>query len=53
MALLSLGLAAFMTWQLYPTEGPLRALFWGLAAGVSIWTVFGLSFAFHKFVRRR
>lgn len=53
VTLFSLMLAAFMAWQLYPTEGPLRALFWGLAAGFSIWITFGLGFLLHKFAQRR
>lgn len=53
MLLLSLVLAAFITWQLYPSEGLFRALLWGLGFGVAIWGVFYLSYAFNTWVRRR
>ena len=50
MILLSLGLAVFMTWQLYPTEGS-GAILWGLGFAASIWAVFGLAYLFNIFVR--
>ncbi len=50
MILLSLGLAAFMIWQLYPSEGS-GAILWGLGFAASIWAVFGLAFLFNVFVR--
>ncbi len=53
MALLSLVLAIYMAWQLWPSEGPLGSILWGLGFGAAIWGVFGLSLAFNKYVRRR
>jgi predicted RND superfamily exporter protein len=52
MVLLSVGFAAFMTWQLYPTEGVGRAIMWGLGSAVALWLVFLLAFGFNKLVRR-
>lgn len=52
MALLSLGFAAFMIWQLYPTEGVGRAIMWGLGSAVALWLIFLLGLGFNKLVRR-
>lgn len=53
MSVLSLVLAAFIVWQLYPSEGLLGSLLWGLGFGIAIWAVFTLSLAFNNWVRRR
>lgn len=53
MGVLSLALAVFMTWQLYPTEGFGRAVLWGLAFAVAIWVIFGVSLIFNTWVRGR
>jgi hypothetical protein len=53
MTLLSLGIAAFMAWNLAPSEGIFRAILWGLGFAAAIWGIFGLSFAFNTWVRRR
>ncbi|MDX1663180.1 MAG: hypothetical protein R3272_05255 [Candidatus Promineifilaceae bacterium] len=53
VTVLSLGLAAFIAWQLQPTEGLVGALLWGLVFGGSIWVVFVLSYAFNTWARRR
>ena len=52
MGLLGLGIALFMIWQLYPTEGLGRSIMWGLASATAVWVVFLLSFGFNKMVRR-
>ncbi len=52
MALLSVGFAAFMIWQLLPTEGLWRSIMWGVGSAVALWVVFGLAFGFNKLVRR-
>ncbi|MBK8987224.1 MAG: hypothetical protein IPM39_14280 [Chloroflexi bacterium] len=52
MALLSLGFAVFMAWQLYPTEGLGRSLLWGLGSAAALWVIFLLAFGFNKLVRR-
>ena len=49
---LSLGMAAFTAWQLYPTEGLGGSLLWGIGFGVALWLVFFLSLAFNRWVRR-
>jgi len=53
IGLLSLALAVFMGWQLYPTEGLGRAVLWGLGFAAAIWAVFGVSLAFNHWMRRR
>jgi|GEM_PF-2633633 len=50
---ISLVLAAFMTWQLWPAEGPIMAILWGVGFGAAIWGVFFLSLAFNTWVRGR
>lgn len=52
MALLSVGFAAFMIWQLSPTEGLGRAILWGVGSAAALWVVFGIAFGFNKLVRR-
>jgi len=52
MALLSVAFAAFMIWQLYPTEGTWRAIMWGLGSAVVLWLIFLLALGFNKLVRR-
>lgn len=52
MALLSLAFAAFMIWQLYPTEGVWRSIMWGLGSAVVLWLIFLLGLGFNKLVRR-
>lgn len=53
IALFSLAFAAFVAWQLAPSEGIGRAILWGLGFGLGIWAVFGLALAFNTWVRRR
>lgn len=53
MVLFSLAFAAFVVWQLAPSEGAGRAILWGLGFGLGIWAVFGLALAFNTWVRRR
>ncbi len=53
IGVLSLVLAVFMGWQLYPTEGIGRAILWGLGFAVAIWVVFGVSLAFGEWMRGR
>jgi len=52
MGFVSLALAAFMVWQLYPTEGWM-SLLWGLGFGLAIWGVFGVSLIFNTWMRGR
>lgn len=51
--LFGLGFAAFVTWQLAPSQGLGSALLWGLGFGAAFWVVFGLALAFNTWVRRR
>lgn len=52
MLLLSLGFAAYLAWQLYPTEGLGSALMWGIGSAVALWLIFLLFLGFNKLVRR-
>jgi hypothetical protein len=52
IVIMSLLFAAFMVWQLYPSEGWGRAIMWGLASGVAVWAIFLLGLGFNKLVRR-
>ncbi len=49
----SLALAAFIAWQIYPFEGLGTALLWGGGAGLSIWVVFFISYRLSSWLRRR
>lgn len=53
MILFTLGFAAFVAWQLAPSEGNGRAILWGLGFAVATWAVFGVALAFNRLVRRR
>lgn len=53
IGVISLLLAVFTAWQLWPAEGPFRAILWGLGFGVAIWAVFFLSLTFNNWVRGR
>lgn len=53
IAVISLLLAAFIAWQVWPEEGPIQAILWGLGFGTAIWAVFFLALAFNKWVRGR
>ena len=50
LSVISLVMAAFMAWNLYPVEG-VGAILWGLGFGASIWIVFILAFLFNSFLR--
>jgi hypothetical protein len=52
IGMLSVAFAIFMIWQLYPSEGWLNAILWGLGSAAAIWGVFLLAFGFNKLVRR-
>lgn len=52
MVVISLALAGYIIWQLYPTEG-LGSIWWGLGFAASIWVVFGIFYLFNVFVRGR
>ena len=52
IGMLSAAFAIFMIWQLYPSEGWLSAILWGLGSAAAIWGVFLLAFGFNKLVRR-
>lgn len=53
MGLVSVALAVFMGWQIYPAEGLGSAILWGLGFAAAIWAVFGVSLAFNTWVRGR
>lgn len=49
----SLALAVFVIWQIYPVGGLVPALLWGVGAGLSIWLVFIISYFINSRLRRR
>lgn len=53
VAVVSLLLAVFIAWQVWPAEGAVRAILWGLGFGAAIWGVFLLTLAFNNWVRSR
>jgi polyferredoxin len=48
----SLALAVYIGWQVYPAVGPLKAVLWGGGFAVGVWAVFGFMLLFNKTVRR-
>lgn len=52
MTLMSLALAIYIIWQLYPVLG-MEAFLWGLGFGLSTWIVFALFYVFNTWVRGR
>jgi len=50
-SVISLILALFVGWQIYPAGGLGEALLWGGIAGVSIWVVFSLAYLVNRFLR--
>ncbi|HHH41823.1 MAG TPA: hypothetical protein ENK56_07440 [Chloroflexi bacterium] len=50
--LVSLALALFVGWQVFPVGGLKEAVRWGLIAGLSIWVVFFLTLRFTLWIRR-
>ena len=51
IGVLSVVLAIFMGWQLYPSEGLMSAIGYGVGFAIALWIVFGVSLAFNHFVR--
>ena len=49
--IISLVLAFFIGWQIYPAGGLGEAVLWGGIAGVSIWVVFSLAYLMNRFFR--
>ena len=52
MGFVSLGLAVFVGWQIYPAGGWVQAVLWGVGAGLSIWGIFFLMYLFNTRVTR-
>lgn len=52
-SLVSLALAVFIGWQIYPAGGLGQAVLWGGGAGLSIWLVFFVSYFFSSRIRGR
>jgi hypothetical protein len=52
-SVISLALAIFIIWQIYPVGGLGQALLWGIGAGLSIWLVFFVSYFVNSRIRRR
>lgn len=53
MALISLGLAVMVGWQVYPALGLGEALLWAAGFGVSVWVVFVAFYFFNTWIRGR
>lgn len=53
MAVLSLAFAGYIAWQVYPTEGLLNSILYGLLFGGSLWVVFLGFTLFNRFFRRK
>ena len=53
MAVVSVVLAVFTGWQIYPAGGLLTAIAWGLGAAVALWAVFGVSVLVNTLIRPR
>jgi len=51
LALLSILMAVYMTWQLEPSLGFWEALLWGLGFGGSLWAIFYGMQLFRKILR--
>ncbi len=52
MAVVSIGLAIYTGWQVYPA-GLGTAILWGLGSAAAIWAVFGISYLFNVLIRPR
>lgn len=52
MTILSLALAVYTGWQLIPSQGVVKAVLWGLGAGVAIWAVFFFMLFFNRSLRK-
>lgn len=50
IALVSVALALFVIWQLYPVMG-LESILWGIGFSAGIWGVFGLTYLFNTRMR--
>lgn len=50
IVMVSIALAVFVIWQLYPVIGP-ESILWGLGFSGGIWAVFGLSYLFNTRMR--
>lgn len=52
IAMVSVALALFVIWQLYPVIG-LESILWGIGFSGGIWAVFGLTYLFNTRIRGR
>jgi hypothetical protein len=53
LAIASLSLTVWVTWQGLKVGTFGESLLWGLAFGASIWMIFGIVFAINRFLRGR
>lgn len=51
VTLVSVGMAAFTIWQTYDVLPFMESLRYGLVRGGSLWVIFGIAYAFNRFVR--
>lgn len=52
IVMLSVALALFVIWQLYPVIGP-ESILWGLGFAAALWGVFAVSYLFNTRMRGR
>jgi hypothetical protein len=52
IGIVSLALAVFTGWQLYPSLGFWKSLLWGAGSAAALWLVFGMSYLVNVNVRR-
>ena len=53
IGVVSVLLAVYTGWQIYPAGGLVTAIEWGLGSAAALWLVFGLSYLFNTLIRPR
>ena len=53
MAVVSILLAVYTGWQVYPAGGLGTSILWGLGSAAALWAVFGISYLFNVLIRPR
>jgi hypothetical protein len=53
IAAVSIILAVYTGWQIYPAGGLLTSIEWGLGSAAALWLVFGLTYLFNVLIHPR
>ncbi len=53
MTAVSLTLMGWTAWQIHSFKPWAESILWGLGFGIAIWLVFGLTYTFNRWVRRK